>query len=168
MVPEDRKVNGLAPTSSIAENVAATALQPGGMRGRLVDLGRIRSLAQAMIEKFGIRPPDPSRAVGTLSGGNAQKVLVARAVAARPAVMILDQPTAGVDIGAKAELHALLRLAADEGAGIILISDELEELIELSDRLLVISGGRLRDGPPLAGIDPAALLAAMSAGAEAA
>jgi ABC-type sugar transport system ATPase subunit len=168
MVPEDRKVNGLAANASVAENVAATALQAGTTRSVLVDPGRIRRLAESMIERFGIRPPDPTRIVATLSGGNAQKVLVARAVASEPAVMILDQPTAGVDIGAKAELHALLKLAADEGAGIVLISDELEELIEISDRLLVIAGGQLRDGPALPGVSPAALLAAMSAGFEAA
>lgn len=165
MVPEDRKVNGLAGQASIAENIAATVLLS---RGGIVDLGGIRRLALAMIEKFGIRPPDPKLAVGTLSGGNAQKVLVARAVAAKPAVTILDQPTAGVDIGAKAELHALLRLAAAEGAGILLISDELEELIELSDRILVLAGGRLREIPGVDDLAPAALLAAMSTAAEAA
>jgi ABC-type sugar transport system ATPase subunit len=97
-----------------------------------------------------------------LSGGNAQKVLLARAVAVRPKVLVLDQPTAGVDIGAKAELHKLIGLAASEGAGIIVISDDLDELLDLSDRLLVMTEGVL--GPSIArsALDRASLLAAIS------
>lgn len=104
--------------------------------------------------------------VADLAGGSEQ--VVARAVAAKPRVLILDQPTAGVDIEAKAELHALLRLAADDGAGILRISDELEELIGLSDRILVLLGGALTDAPPMDGLTTGALLASMSAGRRAA
>ncbi|MBO0903845.1 sugar ABC transporter ATP-binding protein [Jiella sonneratiae] len=164
MVPEDRKVNGLAANSSIEANIAVTALNTELARNGIVDRRRRRALALDLIDRFAIRPRDPGRPVGTLSGGNAQKVLVARAVAAKPTVMILDQPTAGVDIGAKAELHAILKAAARDGAGILLISDELEELLALSDRILVLSGGVLRPAPAARSLSPAGLLEAMSLG----
>ena len=89
-------------------------------------------------------------------------MLVARALAPRPKVLILDQPTAGVDVGAKAELHALLRLAASQGTAILLISDELEEIIGLSDTISVISEGMIQPSRPSSDFTPASLLAAMS------
>lgn len=96
-----------------------------------------------MIKRFVIRPPDRKKIVGNLSGGNAQKVLLARAVGSKPVALILDQPTAGVDIGAKGELHNQIRLAAQQGTGVLVISDDLDELLELSDSLLVMNAGAL-------------------------
>lgn len=168
MVPEDRKVSGLALASDIEENMAATALAPRLSRFGIIRAREKRELVESLIEKFGIRPPDRKRAVGTLSGGNAQKVLVARAVAARPKAMILDQPTAGVDVGAKGELHKLVELSAAEGAAILLISDDLDEILALSHRVAVMVGGRIKDVLPREGLDRASLLAAISQGAPAA
>ena len=162
MVPEDRKVSGLALASSIEANMTATALAPRLSRFGIIRAGEKRALVESLIAKFGIRPPDRKRAVGTLSGGNAQKVLVARAVAARPKAMILDQPTAGVDVGAKGELHRLVELSAAEGAAILLISDDLDEILALSHRVAIMVGGRVKEVLPREGLDRAGLLAAIS------
>ena len=166
MVPEDRKISGLAPNSSIEANLSATALTTLSQFGRIISLKARRALANKYIDEFGILPPEPGKRVGDLSGGNAQKVLVARAIAARPKVLILDQPTAGVDVGAKAELHNLVRLATEEGAAVLLISDELEELITLSQRISVISEGVIQPSRPSSEFTPASLLAAMSTAAS--
>ncbi|WP_244670005.1 sugar ABC transporter ATP-binding protein [Kaistia sp. 32K] len=165
MVPEDRKVSGLALASDIEENMAATALSSRFSRFGLIRAREKRALVESLIAKFGIRPADRRRAVGTLSGGNAQKVLVARAVAARPKAMILDQPTAGVDVGAKAELHKIVELSAAEGAAILLISDDLDEILGLSNRVAIMVGGRIREVLPRENLDRASLLAAISQGA---
>ncbi|MCX5515383.1 sugar ABC transporter ATP-binding protein [Kaistia algarum] len=167
MVPEDRKVSGLALASNIEENAAATALSPRLSRFGIIRAGQKRSLVESLIAKFGIQPPDRKRIVGTLSGGNAQKVLVARAVGARPKAMILDQPTAGVDVGAKAELHKIVELSAAEGAAILLISDDLDEILGLSDRVAIMVGGSVREILPRERLDRASLLAAISQGAPA-
>ncbi|WP_180899722.1 sugar ABC transporter ATP-binding protein [Martelella soudanensis] len=166
MVPEDRKISGLAPNASIEANMAVTAINRLLAFSGFVSLGKRRAFAEKYISDFGIRPPDPTQRVNRLSGGNAQKVLVARALAARPKVLILDQPTAGVDVGAKADLHGLVRLATEEGATVVLISDELEELIGLSDRIAVISEGKIQPPRPASEFTPASLLAAMSHGAR--
>jgi ABC-type sugar transport system ATPase subunit len=160
--PEDRKISGLALASSVEANIEATALNGSLSRFGVVLGGRSRRLVEELIRGFRIHPPDRSRKVGTLSGGNAQKVLLARAVAARPKAMILDQPTAGVDIGAKAELHRLIRLATDEGAAVVLISDDLDELLGLSDRIVVMTAGVAAAPIPRAKFDRATLLAAIS------
>lgn len=166
MVPEDRKISGLAPNASMEANISVTALGVLSEFGRIISLKSRRKLANKLIGDFGIRPPDPEYRVNRLSGGNAQKVLVARAMAALPKVLILDQPTAGVDVGAKAELHNLVRLAAEQGAAVLLISDELEELIGLADRISVLSGGRVQAPRNSADFTPASLLAEMSGGRE--
>jgi ABC-type sugar transport system ATPase subunit len=166
MLPEDRKVSGLVMTSSVSENIALTGFGRLLSRLGLVRRGAQRTLVAEMLQRFRILPADPARAVGTLSGGNAQKVLLARAVAARPRVLLLDQPTAGVDVGAKAELHRQIQALAAEGAAILLISDDLDEMLELSDRILVMTQGAVTDALPTQRADRAALLAAISRGAE--
>ena len=154
MVPEDRKTSGLVLTGTITQNVGCSGR---GARSRLVE---------DTIRRFGVRPPDPTRSVANLSGGNAQKVLLGRAVAAGPQALILDQPTAGVDIGAKAELHARIFELAESGTGILLISDDLDETLDLADRVLVFVNGRVTASRPAADLDRAALLAAMSSAKE--
>lgn len=168
MVPEDRKASGLALTASVQANIEVTALGGALSHAGVVLRGRRRALVDELIRSFHIHPPERTTPVGTLSGGNAQKVLLARAVAARPKAMILDQPTAGVDIGAKAELHKLVALAADDGAAVILISDDLDELLGLSDRIVVMAGGAVGEPVPRETLDRAGLLAAISRSAQAA
>ncbi|MDQ0469878.1 sugar ABC transporter ATP-binding protein [Labrys wisconsinensis] len=162
LVPEDRKAAGLALTASVEANVVASSLAKLLSTAGFVRPGSRPRLALDMIRRFAIRPPDRRKIVGKLSGGNAQKVLVARAVASRPKVMILDQPTAGVDIGAKAELHNQIRLAAREGAGILVISDDLDELLELSHRVVVMTAGALGGSYRPNELNRASLLAAIS------
>jgi ABC-type sugar transport system ATPase subunit len=103
----------------------------------------------------------------TLSGGNAQKGLLARAASASPRVLILDQPTAGVDVGAKTELHNQIKRLAAEGSAILLISDDLDELLELADRIAIVSGGSVSNIVSKQGLDRGGLLAAISRNAEA-
>ncbi len=162
LVPEDRKSSGLALQASIEANVVVSALGKFLSLAGIVRPGGRRRLAEDMIRRFVIRPPDRKKTVGNLSGGNAQKVLLARAVGSKPVAMILDQPTAGVDIGAKAELHNQIRQAANEGAGILVISDDLDELLDLSDRIVVMNAGALTGSFASAGLSRSSLLAAMS------
>jgi len=116
----------------------------------------------SFVRSFRILPVIGEKPVGTLSGGNAQKVPLARAVAARLRAIILDQPTAGVDIGAKAELHKLIMLAAEEGAAVVIISDDLGEILGVSDRIVIMTEGLA--GAPIARseLDRATLLASIS------
>ncbi len=138
LLPEDRKRQGLVLVNSVGENVSLMALGSRLSRLGIVRGQQQRGLIRDLMERFSILPPDPSRLVRTLSGGNQQKVLVARAFGLAARVLILDQPTAGVDVGVKAELHQIIDRSARDGVAVILISDELEELLLLSDRILVM------------------------------
>jgi ABC-type sugar transport system ATPase subunit len=162
LTPEDRKASGLALTSSVEANIVASSLGKLLATAGIVHPGSRARMALDMIQRFAIRPPARKKIVGQLSGGNAQKVLLARAVASRPKVMILDQPTAGVDIGAKSELHNQIRLAAQQGAGILVISDDLDELLDLSDRIMVMTAGTMSGSFRKAELTRASLLATMS------
>jgi len=162
LVPEDRKLSGLALAASLEANVVASALGKLLARFGIVRPGSRPAMANDMIRRFDIRPTDRGKIVSQLSGGNAQKVLLARGVASEPKVMILDQPTAGVDIGAKAELHNQIRAAAEAGAGILVISDDLDELLELSDRIVILAAGSVTGSYRSNALNRASLLAAMS------
>lgn len=162
LMPEDRKASGLALGASVEANVVASALGKLLSVAGIITPGSRPRLAMEMIRRFLIRPPDRKKIVGNLSGGNAQKVLLARAIASQPVAMILDQPTAGVDIGAKAELHNQIRQAAHQGAGILVISDDLDELLDLSHRIVVMNAGSLTAGYRRNELTRASLLAAMS------
>jgi ABC-type sugar transport system ATPase subunit len=162
LVPEDRKASGLALGASVEANIVVSALGKLLSVAGIVKPGSRPKLANEMIKRFVIRPPERKKIVGNLSGGNAQKVLLGRAVGSKPVAMILDQPTAGVDIGAKAELHNQIRSAANQGAGILVISDDLDELLDLSDRIIVVNAGALTGSYPKSDLTRASLLAEMS------
>jgi len=162
LVPEDRKVTGLALGASVEANIVVSALGKFMSRAGIVKPGSRPKLAEDMIRRFVIRPPDRKKIVGNLSGGNAQKVLLARAVGSKPVALILDQPTAGVDIGAKAELHNQIRATAKQGAGILVISDDLDELLDLSDSVLVMNAGTITNRYKKSELTRASLLAAIS------
>jgi ABC-type sugar transport system ATPase subunit len=164
MLPEDRRRDGLVLPSSILRNVSLTALGLTLTRFGLVIRRARRAMVAEQIERMGIVPSDPQRTVSTLSGGNQQKVLMARAFAAGAQVLILDQPTAGVDVGAKAELYEHIRRYAREGRGVMLISDDLDELLRLSNRILVLHGGRPVTVLPSDTIDRETLLALTTTG----
>jgi len=141
-VPEDRRQHGVIGAMSVAANTTLASLDRLARFG-LLDRAAERAEAQRFVTDFAIRTPSIDAAVGTLSGGNQQKVALARWLATKPRVLILDEPTQGVDIGAKAEIHRLIRALAAEGLAILLISSELTELLGLAHRIGVMRGGRL-------------------------
>ncbi|WP_170984487.1 sugar ABC transporter ATP-binding protein [Rhodoligotrophos defluvii] len=145
LVPADRRNAAIVPRRSIADNIAISGRafhERGGLglRSRAAEA----ALAREYIDRFDIRPRDISARAGFLSGGNQQKVAIARAVASKPRVLLIEEPTQGVDIGAKAEIHALLRqIAAETGCIVIVASSEFEELIALCATIHVMRLGRL-------------------------
>jgi ribose transport system ATP-binding protein len=128
---------------SVAENASALDLRKVAGRFGLIDRTREATLARRLGESLRLKAASISHRVSSLSGGNQQKVALAKLLAVDPKVIFLDEPTRGVDVGAKAEIHAILRGLAEKGVGIVVISSELPELIGLCDRILVISEGRL-------------------------
>jgi ABC-type sugar transport system ATPase subunit len=164
MLPEDRRRDGLVVPSSIRRNISLTALGLSLTRFGFVRRAMRERLVRELIERLRIIPTDPDRTVQTLSGGNQQKVLMARAFGAGARVLILDQPTAGVDVGAKAELYEHVRTITGEGVAVILISDDLDELLLLSNRILIMHGGRPVAILPATSIDRERLLAVTTTG----
>ncbi|MGW4559527.1 sugar ABC transporter ATP-binding protein [Streptomyces sp. NPDC004365] len=140
LLPEDRKTEGIVPGLSVRENIALAAL-PGLSRFGLVDDARIDRIVDTFMKRLRIKASSSHQKVSELSGGNQQKVLLARWLALHPKVLLLDEPTRGIDVGAKAEVQALVDELADEGLGVLLISSDTEELIEGSDRVVVLKDG---------------------------
>ncbi|MEO1016705.1 MAG: ATP-binding cassette domain-containing protein, partial [Pseudomonadota bacterium] len=144
MVPEDRKGKGIIPKMSVTDNIVLSSMPHCVRRGGILDKGRVRAATSRSVAQLDIRPQGSEhRPVETLSGGNQQKVVLARAIESGAALLILDEPTAGVDVGAKAEIHQLILELARQGKGVLLISSEMEEVMALADRILVIREGRL-------------------------
>lgn len=142
MVTEDRKGLGLVPTMSVAHNMTLASLGDCCM-GPLIRHATEAAVVEAGIRTFAIKTTGGRQAVGQLSGGNQQKVVIARSLLAGPAILILDEPTRGIDVGAKAEVYALVAQLASQGKAIVLVSSELPEALALSDRLLVMRQGRV-------------------------
>ncbi|MEU5525109.1 sugar ABC transporter ATP-binding protein [Streptomyces sp. NPDC047860] len=140
LLPEDRKSEGIVPGLSVRENIALAVL-PRLSRFGLVSEARVDSIVDTFIERLRIKASSPQQKVGELSGGNQQKVLLARWLAMNPKVLLLDEPTRGIDVGAKAEVQKLVDELAADGLGVLLISSDLEELIEGSDRVVVLKDG---------------------------
>lgn len=144
-IPADRQADGLVMSMSIADNVVLDRIReaPFTRYGTLVDRAAIRAFALQEIERFDIRPADPNCIVGALSGGNQQKVVIARALSRNPKVLVAVNPTRGLDVGAIAYVHRALRSATARGCCVVLISTELDEIMALSDRIAVLYQGRL-------------------------
>jgi D-xylose transport system ATP-binding protein len=144
LLTEDRKALGLFLGQSVAFNTTIASLQTVSSRLiGVIDAGRERALVERCVGELGVKTPDIDTVVGTLSGGNQQKIILGKWLNASPKIFILDEPTRGIDIGAKVEIYKLLdRLAAD-GVAIIIISSELSEVLGLSDRILVMSEGTI-------------------------
>jgi ribose transport system ATP-binding protein len=141
-LPEDRKVDGLFPDLSVTANIAAASL-PRFARFGIHLWPRAEEVAQFAIASLDIRPRDSRLPIRTLSGGNQQKALLARWLETEPEIVIVDEPTRGVDVGAKHEIHVTLARLAEKGAGILVISSDLPELIALCDRIVVMHAGRI-------------------------
>ncbi|MER3388834.1 MAG: sugar ABC transporter ATP-binding protein [Microcella sp.] len=151
-VPEERRTDGLALTMTVADNVALpnrAALSRAGV----LSFGAITRFVRHLADVVGLRPPEIQREVGQYSGGNQQKVVIAKWLGRKPKLIILDEPTRGVDVGAKAEIHRLVRELADEGAAVLVVSSDLPELLELSDVIHVVRDGRIQGTLPRAEAD---------------
>jgi ribose transport system ATP-binding protein len=137
---EDRKVEGIVPEMSVRENLTL-ALLPRLAKAGIVDEARQREIVDRFIERLGVKTTGPEQKIRELSGGNQQKVLLARWLCMDPKLLILDEPTRGIDVGAKAEILTLIRELAAQGLGVLMISSELEELTEACDRVTVLRDG---------------------------
>ena len=142
LVPEDRKLQGLVLGLGVGINLSLAALRRLTRYG-VVDTGMERVLVGRYSDRFRIKTPNSEQAVGLLSGGNQQKVVLAKWLATQPKVLIVDEPTRGVDVGTKAEIYALLRELAAEGLAVLVISSDLPEILTISERILVMREGRL-------------------------
>jgi ribose transport system ATP-binding protein len=138
---EDRKIEGIVPEMSVRENLTL-ALLPKLSKAGIVDEANQREIVDRFIQRLGIKVASPEQKIRELSGGNQQKVLLARWLCMNPRLLIIDEPTRGIDIGAKAEILKLLRSLAADGLGVLMISSELEELLEFADRITVLSDGK--------------------------
>jgi len=152
-VPEERNGHAAVPDFSLAENVVLTArhrlpLAPSG----LIRQGPVEAYAKDVIARFDVRTTGPTALAGSLSGGNLQKFIMGREIGQRPDVLVVAQPTWGVDAGAAAAIRQALVDLAAQGSAIVVISQDLDELLELSDRLCVINEGRLSQARPVAGL----------------
>jgi ABC-type sugar transport system ATPase subunit len=141
-VPEDRKRDGLIPALSVKDNISLSIL-PFLSTAGWIRRGAEKKVAREKVAELTVSPSVIERRVDTLSGGNQQKVVLAKWLATKPKVLILDEPTRGVDVGAKADIHTIIGKLAATGVGILLISSELPEVLAVSDRVYTISEGRL-------------------------
>jgi ribose transport system ATP-binding protein len=138
--PEDRKAEGIVAGLSVRENIAL-AILPRMARLGVVSDAKIDAVVDKYMKRLQIKASSPNQRVGDLSGGNQQKVLLARLLATQPKVLLLDEPTRGIDVGAKAEVQSLIDELASEGLGVVLVSSDAEELIEGAERVVVLRDG---------------------------
>jgi ABC-type uncharacterized transport system ATPase subunit len=168
-VPEDRLRDGVIKDFSVMQNTVFGYQDGVTNRWGLLDLRRIAGRCAGLLQAFDVRPNDPGLRIGLLSGGNQQKVVIAREVAAAPKLMLVGQPTRGVDIGTIESIHTQLLRLRDEGVAILLSSVELEEVRALADRIIVMSGGRITGILPVDEFDTTRiglLMGGMHAGAQ--
>ena len=141
-LPEDRRHHGVVMEMAVAPNISLASLDQYSRRG-LVDTEKERDVAASYVERLAVKTPSIFSHVSALSGGNQQKVALARWLATKPALLILDEPTQGVDVGAKSEIHSLMSDLAEQGVAIVMISSELPEILGMSDRIAVMRGGAI-------------------------
>ena len=143
LVPEDRKAEGLVLPFSVRSNVALSTLPRQSWLRSIVLRSRVDRLAEEAVQRLRIRTPSIRQPVRSLSGGNQQKVVLGRALTTRPRVFLLDEPTRGIDVGAKIEVYRLINGLAEGGGAVLVVSSDMIELLGLSDRILVMRAGRL-------------------------
>ncbi|MCB1358933.1 MAG: sugar ABC transporter ATP-binding protein [Maritimibacter sp.] len=143
LVPEDRKAHGLFLDFGVADNITLPSLARLSARGVFANAAAEQALASDARAELGIKTATLNAAVAELSGGNQQKVVLAKWLAIDPKVMIFDEPTRGIDVGAKAEVYRLMHALAERGVGILMISSDMEEIVGVSDRVAVMAGGRI-------------------------
>ena len=154
LLPANRKLEGMFTFQSIAFNISAGHL---GMLSRfgVMDAGRERSVAQSMIKRLSVKTPNERTPISSMSGGNAQKVVLARQLVERPRVLVLAEPTQGVDVGAKEEIHRIITELAENGSAVLVVTSDLPEALRISDRLPVVRGGTttVEFGPDASQVD---------------
>ena len=148
LVPEDRQRDGLVQTMSVGQNLSLSSLMSFVRRG-FITRGREQDAVAEMIRDVTVKTAGQSAPIGSLSGGNQQKVVIGKALLTRPKVLLLDEPSRGVDIGAKADIFALMTEQAENGLAVVFTTSEAEEALHIPDRLLILERGRL-----VADLDP--------------
>ena len=161
MLPEDRKVEGIIPNLSVRDNIVLAAL-PRLSRAGFCSRRKQDAVVKVFMQRLHIKASSPDQIVSELSGGNQQKVMIARWLAMSPKVLLLDEPTRGIDVGAKAEVQALIDELAGEGLAIVLVSSEVEEVVEGSARIIVLRDGSIETELAGADVDEEHLLAALA------
>lgn len=149
LVPEDRKIQGLILNQTIRSNISISILNKLQHWGLIVNRKKERQLAEDYITRLAIKTPSANTSPGNLSGGNQQKIVLAKWLATEPTILLLDEPTRGIDINAKSEIYKLMRSLADAGMGIIMVSSELPEILAVSDRVIVMCEGELTASIPI-------------------
>jgi ribose transport system ATP-binding protein len=167
LAPEERKSQALLLGEPVTRNISLASLSRFA-RASWLDRRREREAAQRITSDLEVRPPDVDRAVRTLSGGNQQKVVLGRWLLGSTKLLLLDEPTRGVDVGARAEIYAVIRRLADEGIGVLLVSSEVPEVLGLADRVLVMREGRVVHEGPATELDEHRVLDLVMEGAPAA
>jgi ribose transport system ATP-binding protein len=167
LAPEERKTQALLLGEPVARNVSLASL-PRFARAGWLDRRREREEARKVTGDLEVRPPDVDRAARTLSGGNQQKVVLGRWLLGTTQLLLLDEPTRGVDVGARAEIYAVIRRLADDGIGVLLVSSEVPEVLGLADRVLVMREGRVVHEGPATELDEHRVLDLVMEGAPAA
>jgi ribose transport system ATP-binding protein len=157
LAPEDRRQFGLVLEESVQHNLGLANLDHLNRLG-LVSVRRETEMARTMCERLRVRTPRLSQPVNLLSGGNQQKIVLGKWLARQPRVLLLDEPTRGVDVGAKSEIYALMDELAAAGIAIVMISSDLEEVLGMSDRVLVMHEGRLAGELPRAALSEQAIM----------
>lgn len=161
MLPEDRKVEGIVPNLSVRDNIVLAAL-PRLSKAGFTSRRNQDAVVDVFMKRLHIKASSPDQIVSELSGGNQQKVMIARWLAMSPKVLLLDEPTRGIDVGAKAEVQALIDELAGEGLAIVLVSSEVEEVVEGSGRIVVLRDGSVETELSGAAVDEQHLLAALA------
>ena len=141
LLPANRKLQGMFSFQSIAFNISAAHLSLLSKLGTWVDRGRERTVSRDMIKRLAVKTPSERQPIGAMSGGNAQKVVLARQLVERPKLLVLAEPTQGVDVGAKEEIHRIITELADEGTAVLVVTSDLPEALRISDRLQVVRNG---------------------------
>lgn len=143
IVPSNRRANGAFQRSTVRENLVVSSLSRLGRLFGLTNVAKERTVSRALISQLDVRPTDPEYVVGNLSGGNQQKVVLGKWLASEASVLVLDQPTSGVDVGSRTQIYEQLNSLVDSGAGALVVTVDLEELVGIADRILVLYRGRI-------------------------
>ena len=143
LAPEDRKKQGLVIDMTVRENLSLSALRRDQRRAGFLDFSKEDEISREMIEAMRVKTPNEDQVIRYLSGGNQQKVVLGKWLAMKPKILLLDEPTRGIDVGAKSEIYSLMEKLAEEGVAILFVSSEMEEVLGMADRALVMHEGRI-------------------------